>query len=418
MEALSISSDYRMLDYHVILAFKLPMIRADVVVSIKIMMSGSVAVLKTSPVRVGRTHLYGKYGGTLMVEIAQDKNSNIIPIAFALVVGENAESCSFFLSHLRQYVTSQSGILVISDRHKGIKAAFEAPDSGWLPPSAYQAFCIRHEATNFALNFKGKDAQRFLVNTTYVKTEVVFDYWFDIFQSEDPAMCDWDNWIEYEQCKEPSSFFVGEVTYGRLAELFVPKGREVEAQLEIEQQFSEHLMKAIEANSKASRCFTVSLYDMDNSVFTVVKTSPTGSFSLGSYRVSLRDQTYDCRYFQALHYTCRHALVCCAYSRLSWATYVHEVYCLSSVFNVYRMGFTPPIAESFWPPYDGPIVIANPTKRSASEGCPGRTRIQSIIDEVDPNRPKRCGLCKQPGHTRRRCQQGRVNMGYASASNA
>ncbi|RYQ95404.1 hypothetical protein Ahy_B08g090684 isoform C [Arachis hypogaea] len=271
--ATSISSDHRSLDYHVISAFVMPMVRADASVRIKVLlnataahfgfrptyrrvwmakqkaialiygdwdesynelprwvlgdqltMPGTVAILRTSPVRVSGqvdesqaffhrlfwtfppliqafrhckplvsidgTHLYGKYGGTLLIAIAQDGNSNILPVAFALVEGENAESWSFFLSHLRQHVTPQPGLLVISDRHNGIKAALEAPDGGWLPPSAYRAFCIRHVAANFALTFKGKDARRLLVNAAYAKTEVEFDYWFDILQSKDPAMCE------------------------------------------------------------------------------------------------------------------------------------------------------------------------------------------------------------------------------------
>ncbi|XP_057763289.1 uncharacterized protein LOC130983121 [Arachis stenosperma] len=223
--ATSISSDHRSLDYHVIATFIMPMVRADASVNIKVLlnataaqfgfrptyrrvwmakqkavaiiygdwdesynelprwvlgvqltMAGTVAVLRTCPVRVGGqvdesqayfhrmfwtflpcieafrhckplvsidgTHLYGKYGGTLLVAIAQDGNSNILHVAFALVESENAESWFFFLSHLRQHVTPQPGLLVISDRHNGIKAALEAPDGGWLPPSAYRAFCI------------------------------------------------------------------------------------------------------------------------------------------------------------------------------------------------------------------------------------------------------------------------------------
>nr|XP_025664350.1 uncharacterized protein LOC112762709 [Arachis hypogaea] len=257
--ATSISSDHRSLDYHVIAIFIMPMVRPDASVNIKVLlnataaqfgfrptyrrvwmakqkavaiiygdwdesykelprwvlgvqltMPGTIAVIRTCPVRVGGqvdesqayfhrmfwtfhpcieafrhckplvsidgTHLYGKYGGTLLVAIAQDGNSNILPVAFALVEGENAESWSFFLSHLRQHVTPQPGLLVISDRHNGIKAALEAPDGGWLPPAAYRAFCIRHVAANFALTFKGKDARRLLVSAAYAKTEVEFDY--------------------------------------------------------------------------------------------------------------------------------------------------------------------------------------------------------------------------------------------------
>ncbi|XP_016177766.1 uncharacterized protein LOC107620057 [Arachis ipaensis] len=51
--ATSISSDHRNLDYHVISAFIMPLIRADAATSIKITLPGSVAVLRTSPVPVG-----------------------------------------------------------------------------------------------------------------------------------------------------------------------------------------------------------------------------------------------------------------------------------------------------------------------------------------------------------------------------
>ncbi|XP_015942797.1 uncharacterized protein LOC107468072 [Arachis duranensis] len=179
-------------------------------------MAGTITVLKTSPVRLGDqvdesmvyfhrlfwtfspcieafrhckplvnidgTHLYGKYGGTLLLVIAQDGNSNILPIAFTLVEGENAESWLLFLSNLQSHVTPQEGILVITDRHNGIKAALEAPENA-----------------NFSLSFKGKDARRMLVNTAYAKTEAKFYYWFDIIRIENSAMCDWANRMEYDK---------------------------------------------------------------------------------------------------------------------------------------------------------------------------------------------------------------------------
>ncbi|XP_057718173.1 uncharacterized protein LOC130932773 [Arachis stenosperma] len=449
-----ISSDHKQLDYHVIYARIFPLVRADASVSIKVLqeatkatydfrpsyrkvwlakqkavaqiygdweesyadlphwilgvrstMDGSIALLKTSPVRVGDqvdedrvyfhrmfwtfppcieafrhckplvsidgTHLYGKYGGTLLLAIAQDGNSNILPVAFALVEGENAEPWSYFLSNLRRHVTPQQGILVISDRHNGIKAALESPDSGWRPPHAYRAFCIRHVAANFALTFKGQDARRWLVNVAYAKTEAKFDYWFDIMRTENPAMCDWT----------------------------------AEAQLVSGHRFSESLVKAIERNLKDSRCFTVTVLDRHQLDYTVAETTPTGKFSLGSYRVSLQDRTCDYGYFQALHYPCCHAIACCAQSRLDWATYVDEVYTMSEVFKVYQMSFAPCIPKGLWPPYDGPTVIPDPSMRRAREGRPRSTHIRNNMDEADTSRPKRCGLCRQPGHTRRGCPQ-------------
>ena len=43
-------------------------------------------------ISVDGTHLYGKYGRTLLIAIAQDGNSNIFPIAFAVVEGETIEA--------------------------------------------------------------------------------------------------------------------------------------------------------------------------------------------------------------------------------------------------------------------------------------------------------------------------------------
>ncbi|XP_025653004.1 uncharacterized protein [Arachis hypogaea] len=284
-------------------------------------MPGTVTVLRTCPVRVGgqldESQAYFHRLFWTFPPCIEDGNSNILPVAFALVEGENAESWSFFLSHLRQHVTPQP-------------------------------------AANFALTFKGKDARRLLVNAAYAKTEVEFNYWFDILRSENPAMCDWANRIDYslwtQYCDEEHRFghmttnisecvnsilkgvrnllvcSLVKATYGRLAELFVRKGREAQAQLGTGQQFSQYLAKCIEANLKTARCFTVTVYDRDNSEYTVAETTPTGSFSLGSYRVSLGSQICDCGYFQALHFPCPHALACCSNSRVTWQPYVHQVY--------------------------------------------------------------------------------------------
>ncbi|XP_020989749.2 uncharacterized protein LOC107471055 [Arachis duranensis] len=156
------------------------------VLGVQLTMLGTVGVLRTSPVRVGaqldESQAYFHRLFWTFPPCIEDGNSNILPVAFALVEGENAESWAFFFSHLREHVTPQPGLLVILDRHNGIKAALEAPDGGWLPPSAYRTFCIRHVAANFALTFKGKDARRLLVNAAYAKTEVEFHYWFDILR--------------------------------------------------------------------------------------------------------------------------------------------------------------------------------------------------------------------------------------------
>ncbi|XP_025617139.1 uncharacterized protein [Arachis hypogaea] len=528
--ATEISMDHRQLDYHVICSSILSLVMADASVSVKVLqnvvsskfgykpsyrkvwmgkqkaiaqiygdweesynhiprwiigvqlyMSGTIALLRTSPVRIGNTvdastvffyrlfwmfppcieafkyckplisidgtHLYGKYGGTLLMAIAQDGNSNILPVAFGLVESENTDSWKFFLTHLCQHVTPQPGILVISDRHNAIKAALLAEDGGWLPPTAYRAFCVRHIATNFALSYKSKEARRILVNAAYAKTEEDHRYYMDILRKEDPAMVEWcdriglELWTQYRDggCryghmttniseyinavfKGTHNLLVGSLvksTYGHLAELFVRKGKEAESQIGAKQEFCQTLVKAIERNLQASRNMRVDLYDRENSEFVIEELAPTaGWIAMSVCRVSLSARTCDCGYFQALHYPCRHVLAACSFCRLDWRIYVDDVYRMKTVFNVYNMGFSPPIQDDLLPVYEGPRVIPDPGMMRAAVGRPRSTRIRNSMDEADPDRPKRCRLCRTPGHTRRNYPQRSGASGSHEGSNA
>jgi len=48
-------------------------------------------------VQVDETFLYGRYRGTLLVVVAQDKRNNIFPITFAIIKGEIVEVWFFSL---------------------------------------------------------------------------------------------------------------------------------------------------------------------------------------------------------------------------------------------------------------------------------------------------------------------------------
>src|ERR1044072_160827 len=113
-------------------------------------------------IQIDGTFLYGKYEGTLLIATAQDGNSNILPIAFAIVESENTDSWSWFLKLIRRHVTQKQGICLISGRHSGIKAAVAA-SSAWKPPNAYHVYCIRHIASNFNHKFKNTKLKEQLI---------------------------------------------------------------------------------------------------------------------------------------------------------------------------------------------------------------------------------------------------------------
>lgn len=113
-----------------------------------------------------------------MLAVAQDGNNKIFPIAFAIVEGETKEAWSFFLKNLRQHVTPQENICLISDRHVSIKSAYDDPQNGWHDAPTSHVYCVRHIAQNFMRSFKdgelkkkvegmGKNHISFHVNSTF-----------------------------------------------------------------------------------------------------------------------------------------------------------------------------------------------------------------------------------------------------------
>ena len=67
------------------------------------------------------------------------------------------------------------------------------------------------------------------------------------------------------------------------------------------------------------------------------------------------------------------------------------------------MEFSAIANANYWPEYNGPRIRPYPQLRRAVEGRPVSTRIRNEMDAVELRPSKQCGLCKQEGHTRRRC---------------
>lgn len=88
------------------------------------------------------------------MEVAQDDNNNIFPIAFALVEGKTTGVWGFFLQNLRRHVAPQPDLCLISNRHASIESAYNNPDNGWHNPLFVHVYYIRHIAQNFMREIK------------------------------------------------------------------------------------------------------------------------------------------------------------------------------------------------------------------------------------------------------------------------
>ena len=76
-------------------------------------------------ISIDATYLYGKYKGKLLIAMATDGDNKIYPLAFAVVESESTESWGWFLACLLTYVTDQTNLCIISDRHRGIESCFD-----------------------------------------------------------------------------------------------------------------------------------------------------------------------------------------------------------------------------------------------------------------------------------------------------
>lgn len=107
-------------------------------------------------IQIDGTHLYGKYGGKLLIASSVDANGRVYPLAYAIVPEESSDTWGWFLYNLwDKVVCKRPGLCIISDRHKGIISAIRNPRNGWA--DAQHRFCLRHVVSNF--NQKYKDAK-------------------------------------------------------------------------------------------------------------------------------------------------------------------------------------------------------------------------------------------------------------------
>ena len=95
--------------------------------------------------------------------------------------------------------------------------------------------------------------------------------------------------------------------------------------------------------------------------------------------------------------------VCAKTGRQPWGLIAPQ-FNLDVYARVYESSFQPMVHEHYWASYDGPKVIPDPTRRR--EATPGRPKNKRIQNEMDVSRKRQtnnCGICKQPGHDRRKC---------------
>jgi transposase-like protein len=125
-------------------------------------------------VSVDGTFLTGKYKDTLMIVVGITVESHLLPLAFALVEGENNERWSWFLILVRKEVLGPGrSICMISDRHHDFLNGAKEPLEEH-PPLIHR-WCTHHFATNIWKKQRSKEVIVRLKALCKVKEEKKFE---------------------------------------------------------------------------------------------------------------------------------------------------------------------------------------------------------------------------------------------------
>ncbi|CAK8574982.1 unnamed protein product [Lathyrus sativus] len=388
--------------------------------------------------QIDGTWLYGKYKGTLLIAVAQDGNSNIFPVAFALVEGETAEAWGFFLRNLRRHVAPQPDLCLISDRHASIESAYNNVENGWQDPPSVHVYCIRHIAQNFMREIKDRNLRKKIINMGYALNQPTFHY----YRSEiSMANADALRWIDNIPAEKWTRAFDGgrrwghmttnlvesmnvvfkgtrnlpitalvRATYYRLGSLFAERGGKWSAVLNSGQAFTDNCLKVMKEETTKSSTHQVRIFDYRNNVFSVQETMDHGEGKpMGHYKVDLLNGWCDCGKFQAFRVPCSHVIAACSNVRHDAYTLLSDVYRVTNLFGVYSASFPVMPCDEYWPVYEGDQICHNPRMRRNKKGRPVSTRITTEMDNFD-KLERKCSMCRQTGHNRTRCP----NVGTSS----
>ncbi|CAK8539746.1 unnamed protein product [Lathyrus sativus] len=124
---------------------------------------------------------------------------------------------------------------------------------------------------------------------------------------------------------------------------------------------------------------------------------PTSTFS-----VDLRNRLCDCGKFQAFHLPCSHMIAACSSIRQDYIIHIPEVFIVLNIFKVYKESFSGLPHEENWPKYEGFTLCHDDSMRRNKKGRPTSSRIRTEMENAEKEK-RRCGICREIGHMRRKC---------------
>ncbi|XP_058758429.1 uncharacterized protein LOC131631679 [Vicia villosa] len=372
--------------------------------------------------------LKGLCGGQILAAIGRDPNDQMLPVAFAVVEGENKDSWTWFLQLLIEDLGGQEDCLTytfISDQQKGLLPAMDE-----LLPGVEQRFCVRHLYNNFRKKFPGKmlkDAIWKAAKTTYVQAweremramrlingeaylhmlKTSPRFWskshFKVTNKCDTLlnnMSESFNSVILESRSKPLITMIEEIRTYFMERWATNRMR---FQNLSDDAVLPNIRKQVEKTSTCTNNWIVRM--SDEHIFEVKHVQDPNEM----FTVNLKDSKCSCRRWELTGLPCVHALSCMKSRNFKFEDYIPEYYKKSRYIAVYKPVIYPVNGSNLWEKTQYPDV--HPPKYRKMPGRPKKKRNleQGEIDGSDRKLRRtglivKCSRCKKSGHNKATCK--------------
>ncbi|KAL4566685.1 hypothetical protein LXL04_030806 [Taraxacum kok-saghyz] len=155
----------------------------------------------------------------------------------------------------------------------------------------------------------------------------------------------------------------------------------------------------------------LSEFDYNEGVYRIVTKLQISETGGNTHTVQNFQHTCTCGKWQMERFPCSHALAVCRHRGDNPISIVNSVYYTDTYRKQYQYVFTPLPHVEYWLEADW-VNEADYSKVASGRGRRRANRFRNEMDVRHPDEPRRCGLCHQPGHSRRNCSnaQPRFNV--------
>nr|KAJ0190406.1 hypothetical protein LSAT_V11C800448770 [Lactuca sativa] len=360
-------------------------------------------------------HLRGSYKGKMLIVVTKDANNNILPVSYAIVDEETTHNWSWFLYQFRHFVAQDRQLCVISDRHQGIIHAMENLKE-WKEPLRYHRFCLRHIKSNLMKKYKNVRLKSFCwdIGSTTQKRKFYLD---QIDKSQGCLFYDenrrWGS-LTTNISESMNNALRGarqlpiraciDLTFNRVVQLF---RKHSDAAMNCNTPLPSCMWHLFRKRDTSAQSHTLTESNYNEGVYRIVTKLRLNENRGNTHTINYYQHTCTCRKWQMERFPCSHALAVCRFREDNPFFIINDVYTTVTYKQQYNDGFSPlPHLEANW------SIQADNSKCVVGRGRRRENRFRNEMDVCHPDEPRKCELCHQPGHNRRKCSnsQSRFNV--------